>query len=95
MGVPRKESPAASSAGWTALSESGLGIEPLRVSIGALDPGPYLLGDGFSAADGLYARGFQWAPHMMPQGPAFEAYVARIAARPALQRGLAKDAGKR
>jgi len=32
---------------------------------------------------------------MMPQGPAFEAYVARIAARPALQRGLAKDAGKR
>ena len=59
----------------------------------ALDPGPYLLGDSFSAADVLYASAFQWAPHMMPQGPAFEAYVARIASRPALQRSDAKDAG--
>jgi glutathione S-transferase len=60
---------------------------------GALEAGPYLLGDAFSAADVLYASAFQWAPHLMPQGPPFAAYVGRIATRPALQRGYAKDAG--
>jgi glutathione S-transferase len=60
---------------------------------GALDPGPYLLGDAFSAADVLFASAFQWAPHLMPQGPYVEAYLARLQARPALGRAQAKDAG--
>jgi glutathione S-transferase len=57
----------------------------------ALSPGPFLLGERFSAADVLVASAFQFAPHLMPQGPVFDAYVERIAARPALQRALAKD----
>ena len=57
----------------------------------ALDPGPYLLGERFCTADVLVASAFQWGPQLMPQGGAFDAYVRRIAARPALSRGQAKD----
>ena len=57
----------------------------------ALDPGPYLLGERFSAADVLVASAFQWGPELMPQASAFDAYVRRIAARPALERALKKD----
>lgn len=60
---------------------------------GALDPGPYLLGEAFSAADVLFASAFQWAPHLMPQGSHVDAYLARLRARPALARAQAKDAG--
>jgi glutathione S-transferase len=59
----------------------------------ALEPGPFLLGDAFSAADVLFGSAFQWVAHMMPQGPYVDAYVARLAARPALARAQAKDAG--
>jgi glutathione S-transferase len=59
---------------------------------GALRAGPYLLGDAFSAADVLLGSVFQWAPTMLPQGAEIDAYVARLSARPALQRSLARDA---
>lgn len=59
---------------------------------GALRAGPYLLGDIFSAADVLLGSVFQWAPAMLPQGAEIDAYVARLSARPALQRSLARDA---
>ena len=58
---------------------------------GALERGPYLLGEAFSTADVLVASAFQWARHVMPQGSAFDAYLGRIAARPALQRAMQKD----
>jgi glutathione S-transferase len=58
---------------------------------GALERGPYLLGAAFSAADVLVASAFQWARHVMPQGSAFDAYLSRIASRPALQRAMQKD----
>jgi glutathione S-transferase len=57
----------------------------------ALSPGPFLLGERFSAADVLVASAFQWARQLMPAGAAFDAYLARIAERPALKRALAKD----
>jgi glutathione S-transferase len=60
---------------------------------GALDPGPYLLGDAFSAADVLFCSAFQWGPQMMPQGAHVDAYLARLRSRPALARAQAKDAG--
>lgn len=60
--------------------------------LGALERGPYLLGEAFSAADVLVASVFQWGPELMPKGEVFDAYVRTIAARPALQRALGKDA---
>jgi len=57
----------------------------------ALEAGPFLLGDAFSAADVLVTSVFQWARALMPAGPAFDAYVDRMAQRPALRRALEKD----
>lgn len=56
----------------------------------ALDPGPYLLGAHFSAADVLVASAFHFAREIMPKGAVFDAYLARIAARPAFQRAAAR-----
>ena len=62
----------------------------------ALDKGPYILGDRFSAADILIASsvkiaGFQ--AKLLPQEPPFTDYLERCEARPAHQRATAKDAG--
>ena len=56
----------------------------------ALAPGPFLFGEWFSAAD-LYlasSLGFGMQFGMADRRPAFEAYVARAAQRPAFQRAL-------
>ena len=58
---------------------------------GALERGPYLLGDAFSTADILLASVFQWGRQLMPQGEPFDAYLARLFARPALKRAMQKD----
>ena len=61
---------------------------------GALTGGDYLAGDAFSAAD-LYVGGFLGFVlgfGIVPKRPAFEAYVARLDARPARQRAKAIDA---
>lgn len=63
----------------------------------ALAKGPYLLGDTFSAADVYVGSELRWA--MMFGAPGlkgekiFDDYVARLAARPALQRVTAATAG--
>lgn len=62
----------------------------------ALSAGPYVLGERFSAADVLIATSVQIAGFrgkLLPQEEPFTGYVARIEARPAYQRALAKDAG--
>ena len=59
---------------------------------GALEQGPYLLGDAFSAADVLVVSVFQWMRTVMPPGALFDAYVKRCTERPALARAFAKDA---
>lgn len=60
---------------------------------GALEKGPFILGDAFSAADVLYGSVVQWGSGMLPQRPAFDAYLERLSARPAMKRAQAKDAG--
>jgi len=56
--------------------------------------GPYLLGEQFTAADVVIGSGLRWgmAFKLIPERPEFTAYVARLAARPALKRAQAKDA---
>lgn len=59
-----------------------------------LAAGPYLLGERFSAADVLWGMALGWttAWKLVPETPAITAYLARIAARPAMARAKARDA---
>ncbi len=58
----------------------------------ALARGPYILGEDFSAADVLYGSVVQWGSSMLPKRDAFDAYLARLTGRPAMERAGAKDA---
>jgi glutathione S-transferase len=55
---------------------------------------PYLMGEQFTAADVVIGSGLRWGTifKLMPERPEFAAYIARLNARPALQRATAKDA---
>ena len=57
----------------------------------ALDRGSYLLGEAFSAADVLVGSLGQFARDMLPAGDPVDAWLARLQARPALARALARD----
>jgi glutathione S-transferase len=60
----------------------------------AVTPGPFILGDQFTAADVYLASQIGWG--LMTKGieprPAFSTYVERAGARPAFQRALAQSA---
>src|ERR1051326_8926293 len=61
----------------------------------ALEKGPYLLGDKFSAADILVGTTFALflGGPMLPRTSLLDAYVKRITERPAFARAQAKDHG--
>jgi glutathione S-transferase len=62
----------------------------------ALDKGPWLLGDDFSAADIAIGSGLDFAVRrfkMVPTRPAFARYLDACAARPAFQRAETIAAG--
>lgn len=58
-----------------------------------VEPGPYLMGDQFTAADVIIGSNLRWGMmfNLLPKQPEFVAYVARLEQRPALQRAAAKD----
>jgi glutathione S-transferase len=58
-----------------------------------LAPGPYLLGETFSAADVMIGAMLEWGvvTGLVPNEEPFRGYVARLSARPALQRALRID----
>lgn len=60
----------------------------------ALEPGPWLLGDHFTAADIMIGSALHWgtAFGMIPERAVFKAYTARVTGRPAIQRAMAEDA---
>ncbi|HTT03195.1 MAG TPA: glutathione S-transferase family protein [Steroidobacteraceae bacterium] len=76
-------------AGWVAVEEA------MATIIKALSPGPYILGERFSAADVLYGTTFAMFGQspMMPKSAVIEEYVQRIVARPAWARAQARDNG--
>jgi glutathione S-transferase len=59
----------------------------------ALQPGPWLLGERFSAADVLWGNALRWVTGfgMVEATPAIADYIARVMARPAEPRALAAD----
>lgn len=61
---------------------------------GMLEPGPWILGGRFSAADLLWGIALEWTMMfgIVAERPVFRALVDRINARPAVQRGRAKEA---
>ncbi|QHO73199.1 glutathione S-transferase [Bradyrhizobium sp. CCBAU 051011] len=62
----------------------------------ALQKGPWILGEKFSAADIMLGSGLNFAVRlfkMVPPRPSFDAYIDRCAARPAFQRAEKIAAG--
>ncbi|PJI87514.1 glutathione S-transferase family protein [Sphingomonas koreensis] len=58
----------------------------------ALANGPYLMGDRFTAVDVMAGSTIAWARHAFPESAAIDAWLARIADRPAHQQACANDA---
>jgi glutathione S-transferase len=60
---------------------------------GALEKGPYILGETFSAADVIVGSGVRWMLlfKLLPERREFTSYAERLSQRPALQRAIAKD----
>ena len=60
----------------------------------ALQPGPWILGGRFSAADVLWGNALRWVTGfgMVEATPLITDYIARVMARPAEQRAIEADA---
>lgn len=66
----------------------------IEVVAAAVSEGPYLFGDGFTAADVVLGSTLRWAMmfELLPRRDEFVHYAERLEARPALQRAEATDA---
>lgn len=66
----------------------------LNTLVAQLAKGPYLLGATFTAADILWSSALRWTTHfkIVPLLPEIQKYLAVLHSRPAVQRGLEKDA---
>ena len=65
----------------------------MNVVAKAVEKGPWLMGEQFTAADVVIGANIRWGMmfKMIPERKEFADYAARIAARPAAQRAEAKD----
>lgn len=65
----------------------------MDVLAAAVTPGPFLMGDRFTAADVVIGSHLKWGTilKMIPERKEFADYVARFADRPAAKRAQAKD----
>ena len=84
---PRQAEIPRSSVGWPSYDATLARIEH------ALDRGPWILGDHFSAADEMLGSMLQWlsAWGKLPSRPALERYLASLATRDGLKRAQAKE----
>lgn len=57
----------------------------------ALEHGPYLMGDRFTAIDVMVGASLGWGREHTPPSEALDAYLARLAERPANKRAAEKD----
>ncbi len=80
----------------TSTAAWGDAIQVFDVLDKALEKGPWLLGDTFSAADIVIGSGLNFAVRafkMVPARPSFDRYIDACAARPAFQRATVIAAG--
>jgi glutathione S-transferase len=65
----------------------------MNVIAKAVQKGPWLMGEQFTAADVVIGANIRWGMifKMIPERPEFTAYAGRIAERPAAKRAEAKD----
>jgi len=65
----------------------------MNVVAKAVEKGPWLMGEQFTAADVVIGSQIRWGMmfKMLPERKEFADYSARIAARPAAQRAETKD----
>ncbi|MBO0750719.1 MAG: glutathione S-transferase [Bradyrhizobiaceae bacterium] len=65
----------------------------INVVASAVTPGPFLMGDRFTAADVVIGANVRWGMtfKMIPERKEFVDYVARFADRPAARRAQARD----
>src|SRR6476659_1140667 len=65
----------------------------MNVVAKAVDKGPWIMGEQFTAADVVIGSNIRFGTmfKLIPERPEFTAYAARIAARPAAQRAEARD----
>jgi len=65
----------------------------MNVLAKAVEKGPWLMGDQFTAADVVIGANIRWGMifKIVPERKEFIDYAARIAMRPAAQRAEAKD----
>jgi glutathione S-transferase len=84
---PRKEPARPGALGWRELDQV------LDVAAKAVAPGPYILGEQFTAADVVVGSLLRWGMMFgfVPKRAEFEAYAGRLNARPLAQRAAAKD----
>jgi len=84
---PRKEPPRPGAIGYRDLDTV------LDIVAKATVPGPYLMGEQFTAADVVVGSLLRWGMMFgfVPKRPEFETYVGRLNSRPAAQRAMAKD----
>ena len=84
---PRKEEPRRGMLGY------GDFDTVMAVVAAAVEPGPYLMGEQFTAADVALGSTLRWGMMfgVLPKRPEFVAYVGRLEQRPALTRAIALD----
>lgn len=84
---PRKETPRRGAIGY------GDFDTVMDVIAKAVENGPYLLGEKFTAADVVIGANLRWGMmfKLIPERPELKAYTARLEQRPALQRSNALD----
>jgi len=84
---PRKEEPRRGMLGY------GDFDTVMAVAAAAVEPGPYLIGEQFTAADVVLGSTLRWGMMfgILPKRPEFVAYVGRLEQRPALKRAIALD----
>lgn len=58
---------------------------------GALERGPYLMGERFTAVDVMVGSALSWGREYSPDSPLLDAYLARIMDRPANAAATARD----
>ena len=85
--APRKEAADAQMLGYGDFDTT------MNVLAKAVEKGPWLMGDQFTAADVVIGANIRWGMifKMVPERKEFTDYAARIAVRPAAQRAEAKD----